>query len=342
MDDVTYSDEDVTGSDDEDRSEVLLKVLNVDNEQDEEYSDSADKEESTSASDSQSAATGNSSISGSSSSSKVNDTKEPAPSKPVLKRVKCLPRTKPMFFKADKAAAIGLEAVTTGDGQHPEAEEHRQSEQEMTLTEKSRELIKEMEDLEPKVQLINGTYLLETLTDKFNPNVTNRSMPAECHLVMFYASWCPFSAQAAPHYNALARLYPDISLLAVDSSEGSSTGINTHFGILAIPTLILFHNTKPISKFNHTDYILDNFLEFVDTFTHSKVAASDLVVTAEDRQGPMPTRAVAVPDYYLLLAWLFTILCAVGYFAKSSYCQLIIESVRNNWREAEIQHEHID
>ena len=36
------------------------------------------------------------------------------------------------------------------------------------------------------------------------------------------------------------------------------------------------------------------------------------------------------------------LICAVGYFAKSTYCQMFIESIRNNWREAEIQHEHID
>ena len=56
----------------------------------------------------------------------------------------------------------------------------------------------------------------------------------------------------------------------------------------------------------------------------------------------IPTKATPELDYYLYLAWLFTIVCALGYFAKSSYCERIIESIRNNWREAEIQHEHID
>ena len=239
------------------------------------------------------------------------------PNKAAQKKVKCSPRTKPVLFKLDSI-----------------------EEPPLTLNEKSKEWIKEMEDLVPKVQLVNGTHLLEIFSEKHNPNVTNRSMPAECHLVIFYAPWCPFSAKAAPHFNALARIYPDMTLYAVDSSKHQ--GINTQFGIMAIPTVILFHNTKPVSKFNQTDYVLDNFIEFVDTVTWLKMAVMDIALLTQDFAGPMPTVAVPEPDYYLYLAWLFTIVCATGYFAKSSYCQRVIESIRNNWREAEIQHEHID
>ena len=68
------------------------------------------------------------------------------------------------------------------------------------------------------MDLIPADYL-QVFSEAHNPNVTNRSMGAECHLVMFYAPWCPFSAQAAPHFNGLARAFPDIGLYAVDSSK---------------------------------------------------------------------------------------------------------------------------
>jgi hypothetical protein len=58
--------------------------------------------------------------------------------------------------------------------------------------------------------------------------------------------------------------------------------------------------------------------------------------------GPLPTVAEQEPDYYLYLAWLFTLICGLGYFSKSSFSKRLIESVQNNWREVEIQHEHID
>ena len=194
-------------------------------------------------------------------------------------------------------------------------------------------------DEEVFVEIVNGTQFLKLMSERHNPNITNRSTEGECSLVIFYAPWCPFSASAAPSFNGLARLYPDVALYAVDSSKYQS--INTQFGILALPTLIIFHNTKPISKFNQSDYMLENFSKFVNTFTGLEPALP-VKLMDRDMEGPVPTKAVPEPDYYLYLAWTFTIICALGYFGKSSYCEWIVESVRNNWREAEIQHEHID
>ena len=191
----------------------------------------------------------------------------------------------------------------------------------------------------PVVEIVNGTTFLRLMSEKHNPNITNRSTPGECSLVIFYAQWCPFSAMAAPSFNGLARLFPDVALYAVDSSKHQS--INTQFGILALPTLIIFHNTKPISKFNQSNYMVEHFSEFVNTFTGLQPALT-VELLEQDMQGPMPTKAVPEPDYYLYLAWLFAMACALGYFGKSSYCEWIIESFRNNWREAEIQHEHIE
>ena len=195
------------------------------------------------------------------------------------------------------------------------------------------------DDIEPVVQVINGSLFLNFLSERHNPNITNRSTAGECSIVIFYAPWCPFSAMAAPSFNGLARLFPDIVMYAVDSSKNQ--GINTQFGILALPTLIMFHNTKPIAKFNQSSYLIENFSEFITTFTGLEPLLP-VEVADRDIEGPMPTKAVPEPDYYLYLAWLFTIACALGYFWRSSYCEWIIESVRSNWREAEIQHEHID
>ena len=44
-------------------------------------------------------------------------------------------------------------------------------------------------------------------------------------------------------------------------------GVNTQFGILALPTILLFHNSKPVSKFNHTIFNLDNYAEFLNILT---------------------------------------------------------------------------
>jgi thioredoxin-like negative regulator of GroEL len=43
--------------------------------------------------------------------------------------------------------------------------------------------------------------------------------------------------------------------------------VNTQFGILALPTILLFHNSKPVSKFNHTNFNLENYAQFLATLT---------------------------------------------------------------------------
>ena len=62
----------------------------------------------------------------------------------------------------------------------------------------------------PGVLVLNGSQYQAFLYEAHNTSVTNRSQPATCSITMFFASWCEFSAGAAPHYNALARVFPQI------------------------------------------------------------------------------------------------------------------------------------
>ena len=63
---------------------------------------------------------------------------------------------------------------------------------------------------EPKVQLVNGSTYQTLIFGEHNATITNRSQPATCSVTLFYAPWCDFSAAAAPHYNALARVFPQL------------------------------------------------------------------------------------------------------------------------------------
>ena len=60
------------------------------------------------------------------------------------------------------------------------------------------------------VQLVNGSHLSHLLAE---------SGPSDCFLVLFYASWCKFSARVAPFYNALPRAFPNLDILAFDVSK---------------------------------------------------------------------------------------------------------------------------
>ncbi len=199
----------------------------------------------------------------------------------------------------------------------------------------------EVEIAEPVVAVVNGSFFLDSLSEQVDSNVTNRTTPAQCSLAFFYASWCPFSARAAPHFNGLARLFPDVKLFAIDTSDYHT--INTQFGIMALPTLILFHNGKAVAKYNQSEFRLENFAKHLTMFTSLEARAGlPMNLTEADMEGPVPTKEVPVTDHYLYLAYIFTLLVALRHFTKSSYFMRFVESIRNTWREAEIQHEHQD
>lgn len=73
------------------------------------------------------------------------------------------------------------------------------------------------ENVNATVKLITTAQLLQMLSFEKNDteNVT------DCLLVMFYAPWCHFCAKIAPYYNALARAFPQLDFVAVDTAQFS-------------------------------------------------------------------------------------------------------------------------
>lgn len=191
----------------------------------------------------------------------------------------------------------------------------------------------------PGVLLVNASLYQTLLYEEHNASVTNRSQSATCSITLFFASWCEFSAAAAPHYNALARVFPQMKLYAVDSGEHHS--LNTQFGVMAVPSIFVFHNGRPLYKYNYSEYNLASFTQTFSLLTGLE-PMNVTEPTAEDMAGPVPSVAVITTNYYLVLAWVFTLVTASWHVSKSQWLTWALESVRNAWREAEIQHEHED
>lgn len=187
------------------------------------------------------------------------------------------------------------------------------------------------------VELVNSTRLLNLLLTE--PNVTNRRSTADCVALLFYARYCPFSSMAAPHFNALSRAFPDIKMAAVDAMKHHS--FNTQYGIVGVPTMMLFHNGRPAAKFNDSEYTLEMFSKFITKYTGME-SQTKLFVTSADFNGPVPSVPVKETDYCLALSWIFILICGVVFFSKSSWWQWIVETIQNTWREAEAQHEHVE
>lgn len=113
-------------------------------------------------------------------------------------------------------------------------------------------------------QIVNMTHLLHTVLYS-NPTVKTRATPSNCTIVFFYTYWCPWSAKAAPHFNSLPRAFKNIRFVAIDSSI--HTPVNTYFGILSVPSIVLFFNGKILAKFNDTTFNVNQFSDFITTFT---------------------------------------------------------------------------
>ncbi|XP_030085315.1 thioredoxin domain-containing protein 15 [Serinus canaria] len=169
------------------------------------------------------------------------------------------------------------------------------------------------------LQILNVS---QDLMEFLNPN------SSDCTLVLFYTPWCRFSASLAPHFNSLPRAFPTLRFLALDASQHSS--LSTRFGTVAVPNILLFQGAKPMARFNHTDRTLETLKDFIFNQTGIE-ARSDVAVTEEDWEGPLPSVLTKGIDWLLLFSVLFLA-------AFVMYATVRTDSIR--WLIPGQEHEH--
>ncbi|GFQ78481.1 thioredoxin domain-containing protein 15 [Trichonephila clavata] len=98
----------------------------------------------------------------------------------------------------------------------------------------------------------------------------------------------------APHFNALPRVFPDISFYAVDVVETGN--LYVRYGLVYVPNVMLFHNSKPFARYNETMLNLDMFVKFINKFTGLSHNGT-LNVTSADMKGPVPSALTKKMDY---------------------------------------------
>lgn len=188
----------------------------------------------------------------------------------------------------------------------------------------------------------NGTlYLMNNLNDVMSllavAGSTNaRTEPGNCVVILFFTKFCPGCQALVPHWNSLARNFVDIKVGAIDALE--NPGLNTDFGIIGLPSIVLFHQGRMVQKFNTTQQAtVTNVIKFIETHTNLKPLSPNVVVTSEDFSPTSPLRVTMQEekfDGYLLLSWVFIIICAVYYFSKSSTFKQIVEIINRTWMES--------
>ncbi|XP_015795012.1 thioredoxin domain-containing protein 15 [Tetranychus urticae] len=181
------------------------------------------------------------------------------------------------------------------------------------------------------VEIVNAKRFLELVTPKGNEST--------CVLALFYYPWCAFSAKSSRDFNAIGKLFPQLNVIALNAYLHNS--INMRFGLVGIPTVLFFHNGKIVAKYNSTESSLLSMVSFIYRLTGLE---PDLTVnlTEDDWTSPLPTIPQVTIDYVLILSSVFLLFTVCYLIGRSSIFAKIIESIRNTWREAEAQHQHLD
>lgn len=157
-------------------------------------------------------------------------------------------------------------------------------------------------------------------------NSTKRYEPGSCVLVYFYTTSCVACRMMALSINALPYAFKSLPVAAIDAYKFSS--FNTEYGIVGLPTLLLFHQGRPVVR-KRTKV---NFKTFI--IRHTGLTPSEL---PENFNITLPLDGEPQTDYILVLAWLFIIICGAYYFTKLTIYTEIIEMIKRNWRESEAQ-----
>lgn len=95
------------------------------------------------------------------------------------------------------------------------------------------------------LQLITSKDVIDVLTPYGNS--TKRDKFGKCVVILFYTTSCPGCVLIAPKYTALARQFPNITIAAIDAIKHHT--LNTEFGVIALPTIMLFHQGRLNNKY---------------------------------------------------------------------------------------------
>ena len=95
---------------------------------------------------------------------------------------------------------------------------------------------------------------------EINENEFDEKMKGKC-LVDFFAAWCPPCKMLSPVVDEVSEELTDVSFYKVDTDQ--NLGLSDKYGIMAVPTLILFEDGEVKNK--QTGYIgKEQLIKFIN------------------------------------------------------------------------------
>ncbi|TDG43936.1 hypothetical protein AWZ03_009633 [Drosophila navojoa] len=175
-------------------------------------------------------------------------------------------------------------------------------------------------------------------------NATKRHEPGSCVLVHFCTNTSLECARVATLVNLLPHLLPTLPVAYIDAYE--FTRFNAEFGIVALPTLMIFHQGRPLIKYDPPSHDKVSVRGFIKRHTNIRTVDPKSLhpfIHTMIQWGPLSSVPTKKTDFYLILAWAFILLCLGNYVRRTLFWKQLVEMVQRNWRESEeTQMEMID
>ncbi|KAM8711116.1 hypothetical protein ACLKA7_000277 [Drosophila subpalustris] len=169
-------------------------------------------------------------------------------------------------------------------------------------------------------------------------NATKRHEYGSCVVVHFCTSTSLECARFANVVNLLPHLFPTLPVAYIDAFK--FTRFNAEFGIVSLPTLLIFHQGRPLLKYD-PDWDETSRLgcaKFIMRHTNLKTVDPKSIrpyIWEFTKIGPLLSEADVHSDCYLSLAWAFILICLGNYVRRTLMWKQLVEMVQRNWRESE-------
>ncbi|ALC41753.1 CG8297 [Drosophila busckii] len=167
-------------------------------------------------------------------------------------------------------------------------------------------------------------------------NATKRHEPGSCVLVHFCSPTSLECANVASLVNVLPHMFPTMPVAYIDAYKFSR--FNAEFGIVSLPTLMVFHQGRPMIQYDPVSTEMVSIRRFMRRHTNVQVVEVkniDPELYKKALEGPLSSQQVWQRDYYLGLSWGFILICLANYMRRTRFWKQLVEMVQRNWRESE-------
>lgn len=152
-------------------------------------------------------------------------------------------------------------------------------------------------------------------------NLLSSSHMNEFVAILFYASWCPFSSNIQPKFDALSSMFPQIKHVMIEQSSVPPI-VFSRFGVHGVPSILIVNKTTKIQ--HHGPKELHSLVHFYKKAT----GLEPLINLTEDQIGflenkPKVLESNTITEPYLIFSLFFIFLKTLLYLYPNMVSKII-------------------